>query len=294
MPSPETFEIRSGPFTARFMPAYGGRMSHLRHEICGDILVPMGDAPFEPLAWPRAGAYPLFPYHNRLSGAQFIHDGHRYTVDPNPALGADAMHGPAHRRPWRVTLHEPDRLDMVLEYTADADWPFDFRATQSFALTPEGLEITLSLVNTGAVPMPGGMGWHPYFQAGIEQAASTDAARAYLLDHQDVPLDIPPELRHTPEIPAQTGYTIHLTGWSRAGLEMTHGLDAILSADAAFPHLAVHRTAQYLCIEPVSHAAGSLALPQEDRAARGLVALAPGEAISGTIRLYIRGLSFHA
>ena len=70
MPSPETVAIACGRLSARLRPAWGGRMTHLRHFDYGDILVPTMEQEFEPFNWPRAGAYPLFPYHNRLYGGR--------------------------------------------------------------------------------------------------------------------------------------------------------------------------------------------------------------------------------
>lgn len=63
-------------------------MTHLVHERFGDILIPTTGPEFDPLNWPKAGAYPLFPYHNRLVGAAFEHEGRHYEVLPHPALGA--------------------------------------------------------------------------------------------------------------------------------------------------------------------------------------------------------------
>ena len=84
---------------ARFLPENGGRMAHLVHDRFGDILVPTAGPEFDPLNWPKAGGYPLFPFHNKLVGARFTHEGRRYEVLPHPAMVTDAQHGPAHRRP---------------------------------------------------------------------------------------------------------------------------------------------------------------------------------------------------
>jgi aldose 1-epimerase len=161
MLSPDAIVLRAGLLEARLKSGHGGRMTHLRHRDLGEILVPTPDAEFEPLNWPKAGAYPLFPYHNRLKAAAFEHEGKRHVLVPHPALRTDAMHGPAHRRPWRIATESEDAANLVLDYAADADWPFDFRAEQGFRLFPDRLEIALTLTNTGNGPMPGGLGWHP-------------------------------------------------------------------------------------------------------------------------------------
>jgi len=287
MPLPETVAIACGPFSARLRPAWGGRMTHLHHADHGDILVPTGEGGFEPLNWPRAGAYPLFPYHNRLYGGSFVHAGIRHDLLPHPALAPDAMHGPAHRRPWEISDLASDRVGLVLHYEADGEWPFSFRAEQSFLLEDGGLTVGLSITNLSDVPAPMALGWHPYLAAGPGCNAHTDARLQYPLDAQNVPTGQPAIPRQTAAIPAATGYTLHYTDWSNAHVQFD-GFSLRIEADPVFGHLAVHRMDRYLCLEPVSMAAGALGLPETQREAFGVRIVAPGEHLSGRIRLSIR------
>ncbi len=287
MPSPEEVRIASGPFSARIRPAWGGRMTHLAHADFGDLLVPTTAEIFEPWNWPKAGAYPLFPYHNRFYGAQFAHSGVEYDVLPHPALRADAMHGPAHRRPWRVASQTANQATLSLEYAADAEWPFAFEAKQSFSLTGQGLSVELTITNRAAVPAPAAIGWHPYFAVGLDRDVWTDASLAYPLDARDVPTGSPPCARAASTLPATAGYTQHLASWSKARMDVDGGFHLALEADTIFHHLAAHRTENYVCLEPVSMAAGALHQPQQHRGDWGLKILAPGGSLTGTIRLHI-------
>lgn len=286
MPSPETVAISCGPFSARLRPAWGGRMTHLHHADHGDILVPTGEDGFEPLNWPRAGAYPLFPYHNRLYGGSFVHAGIRHNLLPHPALAPDAMHGPAHRRAWEISDLDFDRAGLVLDYEADGEWPFSFRAEQSFLLENTGLTVDLSITNLADVPAPMALGWHPYLAAGLGCDARTDARLQYLLDPQNVPTGQPAVPRHNTAIPAATGYTLHYTDWSNAHVQFDR-FSLRIEADPIFGHLAVHRMDRYLCLEPVSMAAAALGVPETQREVFGVRIIPPGERLSGRIRLSI-------
>ncbi|CVI62291.1 Galactose mutarotase [Agrobacterium salinitolerans str. Hayward 0363] len=286
MPSPETVAIACGRLSARLRPDWGGRMTHLRHFDYGDILAPTMEQEFEPFNWPRAGAYPLFPYHNRLYGASFIHAGIRHDLLPHPALAPDAMHGPAHRRPWAISDLSSVRVSLVLDYEADGDWPFSFRAGQSFMLEDESLTVELSITNLADMPAPMSLGWHPYLAAGLGRDARTDARLQYPLDAQNLPTGQPAAPRPKPAIPAAAGYTWHFTDWSSAQVDFDR-FSLRLEADPVFGHLAVHRMERYLCLEPVSMAAGALGLSQAQREGQGLGTVAPGERLSGRIRLSI-------
>lgn len=286
MPSPETVAISCGPLSARLRPAWGGRMTHLHHVEHGDILVPTGEEGFEPLNWPRAGAYPLFPYHNRLYGGSFVHAGIRHDLLPHPALAPDAMHGPAHRRAWEISDLDSDRVRLLLDYEADGEWPFSFRAEQSFLLENTGLTVNLSITNLADVPAPMALGWHPYLAAGLGCDARTDARLQYPLDPQNVPTGQPAVPRQNAAIPAATGYTLHYTDWSNAHVQFG-GFSLRIEADPVFGHLAVHRMDRYLCLEPVSMAAGALGLPETQREVFGGRIIPPGERLSGRIQLSI-------
>lgn len=290
MPSPDEgadIKIRNGQFTAAFRPSAGGRVTRLWHDTLGEILVPMTDAAVDPYQWPKAGAYPLFPFHNRVTGGVIRHGGQSHRLCPHPALAPDVMHGPAHRRVWHVMDQSSDRLSMALDYPADDDWPFAFRAEQHFQIEPDGLRIALSIANSGDRLMPAGLGWHPYFAASHTQPAVTDAQATYPLDDLNVPTGAPAVARLPGSLPQKPGYTIHLTEWTRAGVMTDGGAQVIIAADAALAHLAVHRMDHYLCLEPVSHRAGSLQGKERDLSGDDIAMLNPGEALEGHIRLTV-------
>ncbi|WP_332304579.1 aldose 1-epimerase [Rhizobium sp. GR12] len=286
MPLPETVTIACGQLSARLCPSWGGRMTHLRHMDHGDILVPTAEEAFDPFNWPRAGAYPLFPYHNRLYGGSFVHAGIRHDLLPHPALAPDAMHGPAHRRSWDISSLSSDRCTLVLDYKADEEWPFSFRAEQSFGLEDECLTVELSITSLADRPAPVSLGWHPYFAAGLGCDARTDAKLQFPLDARNVPTGQPAVPRPEPAIPAKTGYTLHFTDWSNARVGSGR-FSLLLEADPVFGHLAVHRMDRHLCLEPVSMAAGALGLPETSRKGQGVETISPGERLSGRIRLSI-------
>lgn len=288
MPSPDVARIASGLFSARINAAWGGRMTHLAHAELGDILVPTTAEVFEPWHWPKAGAYPLFPYHNRVYAASFVHGASRYCVLPHPAVGTDAMHGPAHRRPWHLLSQSSDHAVLSLTYEADEEWPFAFEAQQSFSLTPEALTVELSITNRADMPAPAAIGWHPYFAAGLNRQARTDAGWAFPLDERDVPTGAPPVARLTPDLPSTAGYTHHFSHWSNADIGLEGGYSLHIEASPVLNHLAVHRTGAYICMEPVSMAAGTLNLPERERADLGMKILAPGESLRGEIRLSVQ------
>lgn len=288
MPLPEVIDIAHGPFSARVIPAWGGRIASLHHADAGEILVPITASEFDPLNWPKAGGYPLFPFHNRIRQAAFYQNGVRYQLQPHPALGGDVMHGPAHQRLWQVTASSTSSVSLRLEYEADAHWRFWFNAEQHIELDDQGATVQLKLTNRSHEPMPCCFGWHPYLAADLAAPAQTDAKSAYPLDAQNLPTLAEPVVRTSEAIPAEVGYTLHFRDWTNACYRLKNDWEVAVTADPIFRHIAVHRTERYLCLEPVSAAAGVLNLPKGERLARDLTVLETGQAIGGSVRLSVR------
>lgn len=157
------YDISSAKLLASFCPAMGGRLLAFRRRDGQDIFVPAEPQDFDVRNWPRAGAYPLVPYHNRLAHAQVAAGDEIVHLRSHPAAAPHTLHGPGHTRPWVAGAHDAGSFAMSLDYVADEDWPWDFRAEQFFELGNEYLRLTMTVENRSGRPMPAGMGWHPYF-----------------------------------------------------------------------------------------------------------------------------------
>jgi aldose 1-epimerase len=286
-PAADRLTIRSAFFEATFQPLAGGRMLSLRHSLGGDLLVPLKDAAFEPNQWPKAGAFPLFPFHNRLRGATFNFSGRSIQVKPNAANGADTMHGPAHRRPWEVTDHSAVSIEMRLAYKADDEWPFDFRATQQFELKNDQLIIALGITNTAQTPAPCGIGWHPYFRSTRDCCFLVDAAAQW---HPDGKGEIAQSTTRRPRIKTElpsVDSTYHFSGWTEVSAFAGENARVVMSGEGQLSCLVMHRKANYFCLEPASHLSGALSMLPQILPNSGICILAPGETLSGKAKLHV-------
>ena len=125
----------------------GGRIRSLvvdDHE----LIVTEGDGPM------RWGSYPMVPWAGRIRDGRFRFGGRDVQLPIN--LPPNAIHGTAFVRPWTVV--GPDTLAIDL----GPDWPFAGRVHQRFGLRPGGLDVELAL--EADEPMPGSIGWHPWFR----------------------------------------------------------------------------------------------------------------------------------
>ncbi len=278
--------LRAGTLSAEIAPACGGRLARLRVEGDSgptDIVPPLGPWRSEPRSWPKEGAYPLFPYSNRIRGAVLQHAGRAIALRPHPAAPPHALHGPAHLRPWRLLSSNDSSAEIALDYAPDEDWPWAFEARQAFALTPEGLTLRLSICNMADEPAPAGIGWHPYLLCAPDSVWRHDARTLWRLGPDFVPTG------ECVPCAGETDDNLHLSCWSRAALIHPDGTGVVIEGDPTLDHLILHRpaTGAYLCIEPVSHAADGFNLAARGVDGTGSVILQPGETLAGTVRLML-------
>lgn len=142
-------------------PAAGGRFSSL--QVGGrELLVTEGSGPLE---W---GCYPMAPFAGRIREGRFTFRGRTHQLDRN--WPPHAIHGTVYDRRWRVTARGAQ--EATLDIDLGPGWPFHGRMTQSVAVRPDGLDASLML--KADEPMPGWLGWHPWFKREVVGGASAE------------------------------------------------------------------------------------------------------------------------
>ncbi len=284
----QTVNISSDLLTAEFKPALGGRMSRLLMTGGTDIIVPLDDDEINLLHWPKAGAYPLFPYHNRIAQAQFWWDEKFVRLKAHPEAMPHSLHGPGHQRRWIVREVTASTVTMQLDYRVDADWPWSFLATQKYALNGTELTVELTLHNKDNKPMPAGIGWHPYFVGNGD--VFHDAQYRWLYDADFIPTGkrerlSGDDLKSAPQ-------TQYLQQWKSAAFMLANDLHVKMTAEAIFDHLVIHKAQNYTCLEPVSHVGNAVNLISHGVDDIGIRCLAPEETMRGQLFITILNKQF--
>lgn len=257
-------QLQAAGYRATLLPSAGGRVASLRRAHEGhwhDLLVPLEDTAFDEHQWPKAGAFPMLPFANRLPAEGFWFQGRQ--VKPPPGPQGHAMHGFMHRRPWQVVAVSQESAELQCEHAGETDaWPWAFLASQRVSLGPAGLSVRLTLTNLSGQPMPMGMGWHPYHPTRPDATAEALAFRA----------------RHRRALDAQGraceavgaavfgmahGETAAFGGWDgKARMNTSCGLGVHVQTEG-WDSLVLHRSpgGDYLCLEPVTTCPGWLGRP---------------------------------
>ncbi|MDG2333940.1 MAG: aldose 1-epimerase [Myxococcota bacterium] len=208
----------------------------------------------------------LAPFSNRLTNACFTFAGQEYRLRAN-AEGGYAIHGCVRERPWRVESQNPTEVKLSLR-TSDfsgQDFPFPFHVEVTYGLTADTLTAQLALTNAGDRPMPGGLGFHPYFQRTLvdaeERVELEFSARAAFseLSPEGEPRALANDQRFDVARPIPSdGFDTCFSGWGHSAQITWPGsrIGAELHADSALGHLILYTPPEesFFALEPVSHA----------------------------------------
>lgn len=294
-----TLELRAGAARVVIAPDTGGAIAAYEWR---------GLAVLRPSAPGRRAAndfasYPLVPFSNRIANATLRWRGSTYPLPRYLAGHPHAIHGNGWQRAWRVV--EQAATHATLELTHDAagaralEWPFAYRARQTFVLEENALALTLAIENTGSSAFPFGLGWHPYFPRTPATVLSFEAQDVWLTDATHLPTRrerVPAAWDFSLPRPIGDAALDHcFAGWRPpATLSWPErGLAATISADPACDRLVVYvpRASDYLAVEPVTHMTDAFNRAAAGEADTGTRVLAPGEAFSCTMHLSVSALS---
>ncbi|KPH58941.1 hypothetical protein ADT71_25175 [Novosphingobium sp. ST904] len=240
-------------------------------------------------------SFPLVPFSNRIARGCFNTGARRGTIAPN-FPGSDhphPLHGFGWLAAWQVTEQGEDHA--VLEHVyPGGEWPWPYRARQTFQLGAWGVVTSISVTNLGDATMPAGLGFHPYFPR--------DAATVYRgfhrgewyntpdclpssLDEQDEAIDWwqgePVDARAVDT--AYTGREGALEiDWPTRGLGLTILPSDELSTTVVFSP----KGEDYFCVEPVTHATDAI-----NRTPETMAWLEPGETASVSMTISARQLA---
>ncbi|GAA0268549.1 aldose 1-epimerase [Alteraurantiacibacter aestuarii] len=283
--------LRAGDWQAGVLPAVGGALSHLSFRGV-DILRTMPPQSGDVL---QAACFPLVPYCNRIRDAAFEWQEQAVQLPHNFMPETSSLHGLGWQEEWQVTGGRDFKIAMVHNHAGSGparwngqsdQWPWAYEAEQRIRLGPKGCAISLTLTNRSNIPMPAGLGLHPYFRRRAGSRVQFHADGMLMVDDALIPTGeiAPPALygdwENGSALPAST-IDHCFSGWNGSAV-ITDDLGTITLAarGAPFLHLYAPADGSALCLEPVSHAPDAL-----NQDPGGITALPP--ACSATLQLWI-------
>jgi aldose 1-epimerase len=159
-PSGRQIEITAGDQRAVIVEVGGG----IRAYHAGDRPV-LQDYPVTAMCDAAHGA-PLMPWPNRLADGRYEFDGTAYQLALTEPDKHNSIHGLLRWRPWRVASAEVGQVTMTTTLYPMAGYPFELEVGIEYTLSEAGLTVRTTAANIGDRPCPFGAGQHPYLSPG--------------------------------------------------------------------------------------------------------------------------------
>jgi aldose 1-epimerase len=246
----------------------------------------------------------LYPWPNRMGDGEWSFSGRVAKPRIDDVPHATAIHGLVRWLPFRIDAMNQNRCVLSLLLHPTPDYPFASEIQMAYHLGSLGLTVTTTVTNRDSVPLPFGVGYHPYLAVGtatIEGAKLEVPAKSYVaVDDRQLPTgEILPLAGSPLDFSARkslSGHELDVTytdlmrddsGLAVATLEDADGGVIELSADRNFPYLQAytgdkngpgHRRTS-VAVEPMT------CPPDALRSGKDVVVLEPGQHWAGSWRL---------
>jgi aldose 1-epimerase len=217
------------------IPLFGGNLNELillKHGVLYTIID--GDKTLDSLKGNTTNFYrgaKLSPFPNRINKGRYQFNEAIYELERNDGL--HALHGLLWNRPLFIKDQRPSENSAQLLLSADIEslhegFPFNYRIEIEYFLDAKQFSCSTKIINTSAVDLPIGDGWHPYFTTGtnINQLKLKLPQSRLLQMDNGIPTGVylPNDLYQTPS-PIQHTDLDHCFEISAADIVETHIMD---------------------------------------------------------------------
>ncbi len=227
----------------------------------------------------QVGCFPLVPWVNRISQGSFTFQDQQVSVPPTLESEPLPLHGHGWIERWEVVeqtstaarlrfLHRPGR------------WPWAYEAFQNVEIDDGRLTVTLSATNLTDADMPASLGLHPYFERPARVSFNVDGM--WETDRNLLPVDWRSATSFRAHDVGRLALDNCFTGWDRRAIVDGPAGHTQIQSNLDYLHVYIPRSGGAFCLEPVSAAPDALNHPE-----RGLAALAPGETMTGWMRVQV-------
>ena len=294
MTDPDIVSLSSGIFSAAVSPVAGGSLLYWRQGD-DDLTRPALDGAVERKAADETSMFPLVPYSNRIRGGFFIYWGIKRNVPKNHPVVADPLHGEGWQKKWDVVRSSDDSVVLMFEHNGKSGFPFAYEAEQIFTIKDNQLIVSLSLTNKGGIPMPCGLGWHPFFPKDDDTVITFKTKNVWAHESappRERPMKTPPEWQFDKGLKISDLELDTCFGGFDGKAELvwpSRNRKINMTAYSDFGHAVVWSPAgeNFFCVEPVTNATDAFNLASRGVTGTGIKTLDPEEMLTETMTLTV-------
>lgn len=240
--------------------------------------------------------FPMLPYTNHIKGGKFTYWGITRIVPANHPSEHDPIHGDGWKAKWNVDKKTKNAV--TLSYAHDKNsrgFPFSYNAKVTYTLEGRTLKVEMFLENTSILPMPCGVGVHPFFPKMPGTKLTFETKNVWY--HENDPIDRP--YKTPAEWSFEGGKELNdaifdtcfggfggkaAIVWPKAKKELD------ISTDIDFGHVVLYAPYRknFFCLEPSTMANNAFNLASEGVIGSGIKSLGPKESMTAAIEFTIK------
>ena len=282
------------------LPQVGGAISFFKYKQKDkwiDVMRPYEKSPKGDDA-NNASMFVMMPFCSRIRGGTFVYWGITRKMAKNHQGIQDPIHGDGWKSSWDVANQTQTRIEMKLMHDKEkGGFPFSYEGTIIYELIDDKLNISMNVKNLNALPMPCGLGIHPFFVKTKE--VELDFPTTVVWSNETDPIFDKPYT--TPETwqfdggkQLRTAVFDTCFGGFNGKASILYpdlGISVAIDADESFGHIILYapRGKGFFCLEPVSNATNAFNLAANGSIGTGIKSIGPNQSMTGTISLTVRG-----
>ncbi len=277
------------------LPQIGASLSFLRYKGV-DLLRPT-DQGIPHLDSNNASMFLMIPFAGRIRGGSFVYWGITRRMAKNQIGIHDPIHGDAWKSEWQVKTHTPTHAVLTMVHDKQNGFPFPYTATVSYKLNKNKLDIQLKVDNPGLLPMPCGLGIHPFFlkEADTELKFNTKTVWAHESDPIfDKPYETPEKWSFKEKKAIKKMEFDTCFGGFDGEAEISwpgKKMSVRILTDEQFGHIVLYapKGKDFVCLEPCTNASNAFNLAARGVIGTGIKSVGPSQSVSGDISFEFRG-----
>ena len=239
-----------------------------------------------------AAMFAMLPYPFHIKGGEFTYWGIKRLVPQTHPNFIYPIHGDGWRSKWNVVHQDATSLKLSLVHNKEKDkgYPFSYEASICYRLSDKKLEVELSLTNRALMPMPCGLGLHPFFNKTPDVTLTFNTKNVWY--HQNDPIDRPYK---TPDEwnfkdGKELGRSVFDTcfGGFDGDVKISWPQEKVtldIKCDDIFSHIALYspNRKSFFCIEPATMTCDAFNIASKGIVGSGIQSIGKDETLTGAI-----------
>ncbi len=287
-------ELRNDFLSLGIIPEAGGGMGFLKY-LGKDIL---RVSPPDETEANNTALFPMLPFASFIKEGHFPYFGITRHMEKNSPFSKYPMHGDVWRS--KLTIEKQTETSVLLNYEHDkkSGFPFSYMAKVEYKINKNIFTIILTLQNNSALPMPYGMGLHPFFIKDEDTVLQFNADKIWFRGDDPIlghPYTAPGNLNFkTGLLIPGNGANLSFGSWDSQAkiIYPNKNLSVEIQADNSFRHLILYtpKGKNFFCFEPVTNTPDAFNLASLGIFGTGIQSLGPKQTVTGKIELTMKGL----